>query len=143
MRFVINRENYKLFLINNCTLMSHIILSAIFIDAAPPILHHSSYFSHLHTRTPFVSHYTLNTHYFCLLSHYAHSTLTFHLQHIHCSCFCFVQYTLSPFIYFKNSLIPFALLKHTTLVPLLPFTHISITHLVKFSNCAHPTFTLH
>ena len=104
-----------------CIKTTYFISFASFIDAAPPTLHHSSYISHLHTRTPFVSHYTLNTQYFCLLSHYAHSNFTFHLQHIHCSCiFCRVNF------------LTFYLLSQLTYFFCLTQTH---------NDC--PTFTLH
>ena len=163
MRFVINCENNKLVLINSCNVMSHYILIAIFINAATPTLLYSSNFSHLYIRPSFVSHYTLNTQYFCLLSHYAHFTSTIHLQHIHCSCFFYLLYSklfllLSTFTTYLF-LLPYSdtqWLSHfypslifqlrissnfqSTLIPLSIYTHDTLT---LFSSHFYITLTSH
>ena len=137
------------------------------IGTAFPTLRHSSDLSNLHNITSFVTHYTLNIHYFFLLSHYAHFTFTFYLQHIHCSCFCcrvhfFSFYLLSQLIYFfcltqtqrlshfyASLIFQLRILSNfqTTLIPLSLYTHATLTlclshfHLTLTSH-THTTFVL-
>ena len=80
------------------------------------------------TKTPFVSHYTLNTHYFC----HSHTTLiplSLFTYNTYIVLACFVQYTYSPLSTYTTHLflLPYS---DTTIVPLLLFNHISITYLV-------------